>query len=121
MAALTILHREPERVAKLRRNSALFWTQAKARKLDVGSSEGHAIVPVVVHSSLAAVTLSQMLFERGINVQPIIHPAVPERNARLRFFLSSEHTAEQITSTVQTIASCLGTVATGSAGLTLTS
>ena len=106
LAALRTLDREPQRVARLRRNSALFWTQAKARKLDVGSSEGHAIVPVVVHSSLAAVMLSQQLFERGINVQPIIHPAVPERAARLRFFLSSEHTAEQITATVQAVAEC---------------
>ena len=110
LAALDLLHREPERVAMLQRNSALFWTQARARKLDVGSSEGHAIVPVVTHSSLAAVGLSQKLFERGINVQPIIHPAVPERNARLRFFLSAEHTAEQIVSTVDTVAECLDTL-----------
>ena len=120
LAALTIMRREPDRVAKLRRNSALFWTQAKARKLDVGSSDGHAIVPVVVQSSLAAVMLSQTLFERGINVQPIIHPAVPERHARLRFFLSSEHTAHQITETVQAVADCLGKTGTGFSGLTLT-
>jgi 8-amino-7-oxononanoate synthase len=120
LAALRLISSEPERVTKLQRNSALFWTQAKARKLDVGSSDGHAIVPVVVHSSLAAVTLSQKLFERDINVQPIIHPAVPERAARLRFFLSSEHTAEQITSTVQTIAECLGQNGSGASAYTLT-
>ena len=120
LASLKIMHREPERVARLRRNAGLFWTQAKSRKLDVGSSEGHAIVPIVIHSSLAAVTLSQTLFERGINVQPIIHPAVPERNARLRFFLSAEHSPEQITSTVQTIADCLGKAGTVVPGFTLT-
>jgi 7-keto-8-aminopelargonate synthetase-like enzyme len=49
------------------------------------------------------VALSQGLFERGINVQPIIHPAVPERAARLRFFLTSEHRAEQIDETMQAI------------------
>ena len=114
LAALDLLRREPGRVATLQRNSALFWTQARARKLDVGSSEGHAIVPVVTHSSLAAAGLSQKLFERGINVQPIIHPAVPERHARLRFFLSSEHTAEQIISTVNAVAECLDAV--GAAG-----
>ena len=31
-----------------------------------------------------------------MNVQPILFPAVPERSARLRFFLSAEHTAEEI-------------------------
>ena len=118
LAALRAMENEPQRIARLRRNSALFWTQAKSRKFDVGSSEGHAIVPVVVHSSLAAVPLSQKLFERGINVQPIIHPAVPERAARLRFFLSSEHTAEQITKTVQAVAECMDGRQT--AGYTLT-
>ena len=120
LASLTLMHREPDRVARLQRNSALFWTQAKSRKLDVGSSEGHPIVPIVVHSSLAAVTLSQKLFERGINVQPIIHPAVPERNARLRFFLSSEHTPQQITGAVQAVAECLGDSDMNRSTLTLT-
>jgi 7-keto-8-aminopelargonate synthetase-like enzyme len=41
------------------------------------------------------------LFERGVNVQPIIHPAVPERAARLRFFLSSQHSPEQIREAVR--------------------
>ena len=121
LAALGAMHAEPERVARLQRNAALFWTQAKARKLDVGSSEGHAIVPVVVHSSLAAVTLSQKLFECGINVQPIIHPAVPERHARLRFFLSSEHTGEQIVAAVQAVSDCVAGTDTSVSALNLTS
>ncbi len=104
LACLQIMQREPERVTQLHRNSGLFWTLAKSRKLDVGLSCGSAVIPVVLGSSLAAVTLSQLLFERGINVQPIIHPAVPERHARLRFFLSSEHTAEQIVMAVQALA-----------------
>ncbi|MGH6853149.1 MAG: aminotransferase class I/II-fold pyridoxal phosphate-dependent enzyme, partial [Methylocella sp.] len=59
--------------------------------------------PVMAGNSVLAVALSQGLFERGINVQPIIHPAVPERAARLRFFLTSEHRAEQIDETIQAI------------------
>jgi 8-amino-7-oxononanoate synthase len=106
LSALHLLHHEPDRVAALQRNSALFWTQARARRLDLGSSDGHAIVPIVTHSSVVAVALSQKLFERGINVQPIIHPAVPECNARLRFFLSSEHSADQIVAAVNAVAEC---------------
>ena len=96
LAALEGLHGEPERVAKLRRNARHFSDAARAAGLDIGSSIGEAITPVMTGSSLRAVTLSQRLFDRGVNVQPIIHPAIPERLARLRFFLSSEHTAEQI-------------------------
>ena len=41
---------------------------------------------------------------KNIYVQPIIYPGVPENQARLRFFISSTHTAAQITHTVKTIA-----------------
>ncbi len=120
LAALRILQREPQRVARLQRNAALFWTQATTRHLDLGSSSGNAVIPIVIGSSLTAVTLSQLLFDRGINVQPIIHPAVPERNARLRFFISSEHTAEQILSTVQTMSELRAKAGSGLPSLALT-
>ena len=107
LTALTVMHREPERVARLQRNADLFWTQAKTRNLDLGSSAGHAIIPIVLQSSIAAGTVSQRLFERGINVQPIIHPAVPERQARLRFFLSAEHTPEHIAEAIEAVASVI--------------
>jgi 8-amino-7-oxononanoate synthase len=96
IAALELLAEEPERVARLRANTAIFTEAAKAARLDTGLSQGYAIVPIIVGSSIAAGRLSAALFERGINVQPILYPAVPERAARLRFFLSSEHTRTQI-------------------------
>ena len=100
-AALEALQAEPERVARLRANSRRFSDAARAAGLDLGASAGYAIVPVMTGSSLRAVTLSQRLFERGVNVQPIIHPAIPERLARLRFFVSSEHTEDQIDEAVR--------------------
>jgi 8-amino-7-oxononanoate synthase len=44
------------------------------------------------------------MFERGINVQPILYPAVPEKSARLRFFMSCRHTVEDINTTVTVLA-----------------
>ena len=44
------------------------------------------------------------MYERGINVQPILHPAVPENSARLRFFLSSQHTDGADRGAVRTLA-----------------
>jgi 8-amino-7-oxononanoate synthase len=101
--ALDLMHREPERVARLHRNSRRFWERARAADLDVGTSEAYAVIPVVTHNSLIAVALGQKLFERGINVQPIIPPAVLERSARLRFFLTSEHSEAQIDRTIDAI------------------
>ena len=102
--AIDLLHAEPERVQRLRTNGALFCEVARDLKLDVGFTTGLAVVPVIVYDSLVAVVLSQKMFERGINVQPIIHPAVPERSARLRFFITSEHAEEQIRRTVAIVA-----------------
>ena len=44
------------------------------------------------------------MFARGVNVQPIIHPAVEESAARLRFFITALHTEEQIRYTVDVLA-----------------
>ena len=41
------------------------------------------------------------MFQRGINVQPILYPAVPERAARLRFFLTAEHSETQVRDAVR--------------------
>jgi len=40
--------------------------------------------------------LSRALAERGLNVQPILHPAVEEHLARLRFFVTARHTEQQL-------------------------
>ena len=52
--------------------------------------------PAITGSSIKAARLSAALFKRGINVQPILYPAVPEKSARLRFFISCQHTEAQI-------------------------
>ena len=51
-----------------------------------------------------ALRLSQALFDRGINVQPILHPAVEEHATRLRFFITSDHTETQVRETVDAVA-----------------
>lgn len=96
LAALRILQREPERVAQLQARTQLFLSLAREAELDVGTSQGFCVVPVILGSSRKAVSLSNVLFEKGINVQPIIHPAVEEKAARLRFFLSAMHSEEDI-------------------------
>ncbi len=96
LAAVEILEREPERVRRVNDNAALFLKLAREGGLDVGGSAGAAIVPIVTGSSISAGRLAQALFHRGINVQPILYPAVPERAARLRFFITAQHTEQQV-------------------------
>jgi 8-amino-7-oxononanoate synthase len=100
LESLAIMQVEPERVARLQANAALFLGLAQEAGFDTGSASAHAIIPVILGSSIAAGRYAQWLFERGINVQPIIYPAVAEKAARLRFFLSSAHSEADIRTTI---------------------
>jgi 8-amino-7-oxononanoate synthase len=104
LAAIRVLKAEPERVTHLYERSKLFIELAHERGLNIGTSHNTPIVPVIVGNSLHCIQLSQALFQRGINARPIIYPAVPEKAARLRFFIASTHTEEQIRLTVNATA-----------------
>ena len=54
--------------------------------------------------------LSQRLLERGINVQPVTHPAVPAKASRLRFFLTAMHTEAEMAAAIGATAEELGQV-----------
>ena len=107
LAALRKLEAEPERVARLHDRAARFLTLCRRAGLDTGASGGTPVVPVIVGDSLRAARLSALLFERGINVQPMVAPAVPEHLARLRFFVAATHTDEQLETTVRTLVRAL--------------
>ncbi|WP_427047018.1 aminotransferase class I/II-fold pyridoxal phosphate-dependent enzyme [Halomonas casei] len=107
LMALELLQQEPERVQRLHSISRYFLEQATARGLDTGKSIGAAVVPVIIGSSAAAARLSHGLLAEHINVQPILHPAVPEKSARLRFFLSCDHTRSQVDQTLDALAKLL--------------
>jgi 8-amino-7-oxononanoate synthase len=104
LAALECLRAEPERVATLQDRGALFLQAAREAGIDTGLSAGLAVVPAITGSSIKAARLANALFERGINVQPILYPAVDENTARLRFFVCCDHTEQQIRDTVAILA-----------------
>ncbi|MGB5614616.1 MAG: aminotransferase class I/II-fold pyridoxal phosphate-dependent enzyme [Sedimenticolaceae bacterium] len=104
LAALQLMLAEPGRVQTLQARSKLFLQLAKAAGINTGYSQGMAVIPAIVGSSISAARLSEALFLRGINVQPILYPAVEEKAARLRFFISALHSEEQIRHTVAALA-----------------
>jgi len=110
LAALKLVERQPERVARLQANARMFVEAARDAGLDTGMSAGSGIVPVIIGNSMNALRLSRALFARGISVQPILYPAVEERAARLRFFITSRHTPEQIRRTVAAVGEELGRI-----------
>lgn len=96
LTALRLLRAEPQRVGRLAENAALFVRLARAAGIGIGDSHGTPIVPCIVGDSMRTLRLAEALFRRDISVNPILHPAVPEDMARLRFFVTRDHTPGQI-------------------------
>ena len=111
LEGLRVIQREPWRVTRLRERSELFLKLANDCNLDTGSSCDTPVIPVILGSSSRAILVSQMLLERGINARPILYPAVREVAARVRFFLTAEHTEEQIIHTVEMLAQVVAATA----------
>ncbi len=100
-ASLQVMQSDPQRISRLQQRGRLFLSLAQQRGLDTGSAmPGTPIIPVITGNSIAALKLSHHMMDHGVNVQPILYPAVEESAARLRFFMTSEHTEEQIRKTV---------------------
>ena len=116
LAAIRTIRSEPEHLRRLHELSALFLTLAREAGLDTGDSEGTPVIPCIVGSSATALKLSNALLGRGINANPIIYPAVPEDKARLRFFVTSCHSDEQIRYTVKALAEELALLTEASEG-----
>jgi 8-amino-7-oxononanoate synthase len=108
LAALQLLTAEPQRAQRLRDRGTYFLHKARALGLDTGRSEGAAVVPLIFGDSMLCIALTNALFDEGINVQPMLYPGVEEKSARLRFFITSEHTEEQIDHTLDAVMKHLG-------------
>lgn len=96
LAATQQMLKHPERSKKARDNAAYFVKLLKERGINTGMTKDTAVVPAIVGNSVLCLQLSDSLKKRGINVQPILYPAVEEDQARLRFFLSSLHNEGQL-------------------------
>ena len=111
LTALKLMLEEPERVLELQSNAKYFHDCLEEHGLDTGPAEGGSgVIPVITGNSMHAMVLSQRLGDVGINVQPIVFPAVADDAARLRFFLSSTHSEEQLKRTADQVAAILAAV-----------
>lgn len=103
LAALRLLRQEPQRVHRCIEQAQLFRQEAQRLRLDTGFSQNTPIVPLLVGNSVTALRLARNLFERGVCAQSLVYPAIEESAARLRFFIHSVHSREQILAAVQAV------------------
>ncbi len=108
LAAIEILEREPDRVARLQRNAACFRSALTRQGLDTFGSET-AIVPVRVGDRRRALAAAAALLERGVYVNPIIPPGVPTGTERLRCCVTAGHSEADLEYAAAAIGEVVGT------------
>jgi 8-amino-7-oxononanoate synthase len=95
LAALEILQSEPERRAALWANTKRLADGLKSLGFDIGPSET-PIVPVLIGPLDKTLVVWRKLFDAGVFTNPVVPPAVPPSQCRLRASVMATHTAEQV-------------------------
>jgi len=95
MAALELLHEQPRRVEKLRRNGAVLRQSLDESGLPVPGGDT-PIVPLIVGDAADAVRASERSLERGVFAQAIRPPTVPAGTSRLRLAVMASHTKSEL-------------------------
>lgn len=80
---------------RLRASAARVRDDVRGLGYDVRGDEGH-IIPVVLGSEGAALTLAAALHERGVYAPAIRPPTVPAGTSRLRISLRADHTDDDL-------------------------
>jgi len=106
VAAYDVMQAEPERLARLRENSASVLRALREGGWDTGASGGTPIVPIILGSTERTMTTSGGLLQAGVNAAPIAYPAVPQGEGRIRLFLSADHTTDHLDEMVDALAQC---------------
>lgn len=101
-AALDVIESEPERVENLQRNYNHFRSALQAAGFDLLNTET-AILPVMCYDIERAVKLAHHCQEKGIFVQAVIAPVVPDGQSRLRATVSASHRIEDLDYCVETL------------------
>lgn len=100
--AIEILDREPERVQKLRDNTAYARAGIRDAGYDVLESPT-AICPIIIGETADAIAKSARLLELGVFVIGFGFPVVPEGEARLRVQISAAHEREHLDGLIDAI------------------
>ena len=95
LEAFNVIEDEPWRVTELHRVQDIYTSGLKSQGWDTIDSTT-CVVPVLVGDEAKTMDLTRMLFDRGVFVCPIVHPAVPKGSDRLRTCLMATHTDDDI-------------------------
>ncbi len=95
LATLNIMESEPERIKHLWEITNYALKGFKSMGFDTGKSES-PIIPLFIRDDIKALTLTKVLLEDGIFVNPVVSPGVPKEDSLIRYSLMATHTKEQV-------------------------
>lgn len=95
LAALEILRGEPERRECLWNNTRRLQQGLRGLGYDIGHTVT-PIIPVLIGPLEKTFVFWRKLFDAGVFTNPVVPPAVPPSQCRLRASLMATHTAEQV-------------------------
>ena len=95
LAALEVMQAEPERRDNLWRLTRRMQDGLRSLGFDIAGSET-PIIPVVIGEMEDTFVMWKSLFDAGVFTNPVMPPAVPESQCRLRISLMATHTDDQI-------------------------
>lgn len=95
IAAFDVIEKEQWRVQHLHETQTAYAEGLRAQGWNTMDT-GTCVVPVYVGDEEKTMDLTRMLFDRGVFVCPIVHPAVPKGTERLRTCLMATHTKEDL-------------------------
>ncbi len=95
LAALEIIKNEPERIQQLW--AVTHYALENFRKLgfDIGNTVT-PIIPLYIKDNIKTLTITKLLLDEGIFVNPVVAPAVSKDNTLIRFSLMATHTKDQV-------------------------
>ena len=102
MAALDIMESEPERIKHLWDITNYALNGFKSMGFDTGKSQS-PIIPLFIRDDIKALTLTKVLLEDGIFVNPVVSPGVPKEDSLIRYSLMATHTKEQVDISIEKI------------------
>jgi 8-amino-7-oxononanoate synthase len=95
LAALKIMHHEPERIERLWRNTGMMKEGLRSLGFNLGASQT-PILPVFCYEDERTLRMAMRLHQEGVFVNSVLPPGVPPNKCLIRISLMATHTANQI-------------------------
>lgn len=96
LTSLKILQEQPEIVRNLQNNIRHFVQGFRTLGANLRADHESAVIPIVIGDEAKIEVISGELMKAGVQVVPIVYPAVSRNGARFRFTVTASHSISDI-------------------------